>query len=81
MRELDYKEAELVSGGAWEFEADFGITKIVFKGDESVQDMASAVATVASGAYGAAVAATTDLFEWMANGWNYSAACSGGYWY
>ena len=79
MRNLAEQELNAVSGGDWELELDLRVFKAKLSGDEDVQDMAGAVATIASGAYGVAVEATTDMFEWIANGWNYSARlCSGG---
>jgi methenyltetrahydromethanopterin cyclohydrolase len=81
MRELHGMELHCVSGGDWKVEFHGGVVDVTLEGDEDVQDMAGAVASIASSAYGAAVEATTDMFEWIANGWNYSAACSGGYWY
>lgn len=81
MRELNSTELQCVSGGdsGWELEINSGPVKFTLKGDESVQDMVGAVATIGASAYGAAVDATADLFEWLAAGWAYSAACGQGY--
>jgi hypothetical protein len=81
MRALSEMELSLVSGGEWEVTVKGPGVEVKVSGDETVQDMVGAVADVASDAYGAAVEATTDMFEWIANGWNYSAACAGGRWW
>lgn len=75
MRELNGMELNCVSGGNWELELNGGVISVTLSGDESVQDMAAAVANVASSTYWAARDATADLFEWMAIGWEYSARC------
>lgn len=76
MRTLNLMELERVSGGEWEFEVDLGVTKFVVKGDESVQDMAAAAMDAMAPTYWAARDAMADFYEWVANGWNYSMACS-----
>ncbi len=75
MRALDERELSLVSGSSWKVGWDFGIFEGEVSGDESIQDVVGAVADVASSAYGTAVEATTDMFEWIANGWAFSADC------
>lgn len=78
MRALDEMELSLVSGSSWKIGWDFGVVEGEFSGDETVQDMAGAVADIVSSAYDVAVGATTDMFEWIANGWAYSASCGQG---
>ncbi len=79
MRTLQEMELGLVSGGGWKVGVDAGVIDLEISGDESVQDMVGAVASIGASAYGAAVDATADLFEWLAAGWAYSAACGQGY--
>jgi hypothetical protein len=81
MRALNEMELGLVSGAHWEVTVKGPGVEVQLSGDETIQDMAGAVIDIGASAYGVAVGATTDMFEWIANGWNYSAACSGGAWY
>jgi hypothetical protein len=78
MRNLDEQELEVVSGGDWELSFDLKVVGGKISGDEDVQDMAAAVAEIASSAYATAVDATADMFEWIANGWNFAASCGRG---
>lgn len=78
MRKLCETELALVSGGNWEFKFKALGFEVSVGGEETVQDMASAVVDVASSAYATAVDATADMFEWIANGWNFAASCGRG---
>ena len=75
MRELRLLEMEQVSGGDWTVELNGGVVKVIVSGEESIQDMAAAGASLASDAYWGARDAVADFYEWAANGWNYSMAC------
>ena len=75
MRELTGKELQCVSGGDWSVELNAVVVKVTVEGEEDVQDMTAAVATVASGAYWSARDAMADFYEWAAQGWAYSARC------
>lgn len=75
MRALNEMELCLVSGGEWEVTVKGPGVEVTVSGDETVQDMVGAVADVVSSAYGTAVEATTDMFEWIARGWAFSADC------
>ncbi|MGV3590718.1 MAG: hypothetical protein ACO1PZ_03445 [Gammaproteobacteria bacterium] len=76
MRELYSNELQDVAGADWSVELNGGLVKVVFSGDEDVQDIGSAVATIASDAYWGARDTMADFYEWAANGWNYSMACA-----
>jgi hypothetical protein len=73
MRALNCTELDVVSGGDWTIEVDFGIVRGVLEGSESIQDIASGIGNAISDAYWTARDETADLYEWMANGWAYSA--------
>jgi hypothetical protein len=76
MRELISKELDCVSGGDWAFEVDFGVVRWLVEGDESIQDIASGAADVASDAYWTARDSMADFYESMAG--YFATTCNGG---
>jgi hypothetical protein len=63
MRTLDDTELELASGGEWDFTVKIAGFEFHIGGEETVQDMAGAVADIGSSAYWIAREGMTDFFE------------------
>jgi hypothetical protein len=65
MRNLNAMEMEAVSGGDYEIELDTGIFRVLVKGDESPQQIATAIGAGISDVYDSAVNAMSDFFTWL----------------
>jgi hypothetical protein len=75
MRELIETELNVVSGGDWQVGIDTGAVDVTLSGDESIQEIMQGIGNVLSDAYWTARDETADLYEWIANGWAFSASC------
>jgi hypothetical protein len=78
MRTLVEKEIASVSGGDWSLGFDFGIIDGKISGKETIQDMASGVASAASGAYWGARDAFADFWTALDLSNYYNSGCAGG---
>lgn len=76
MRTLNGTEVGVVAGGDWSVTFKSLGVEATVSGEESVQEIAAAAATVVSDAYWGSRDAMADFYEWAAAGWNYSMACS-----
>lgn len=76
MRQLNTSELQCVAGAEWEVQVSLPGVEVTISGPESAQEIFSAGSAVVSDAYWGARDAMADFYEWAANGWNYSMACS-----